>query len=167
MLAIATVLGFLLTSCSNNQKVVIEIPEMSEGQVYVIYQDPDMISSRTQDEIAKTEIKNGRCEINLDTLDFKGKRKECSVTIINQDKQFGANLPLIVEKGKTITLKINGVSDYLAGKSILNINYSGSRFAEEFSEFWQKVNDSFMELAQNNNNPETFKKQVALYRDFI
>ncbi|MBR1626405.1 MAG: TlpA family protein disulfide reductase [Bacteroidales bacterium] len=163
----AALLGIFFTSCSQDKRVVISIPEMSEGEIYVLYQDPDMISSRMQDEIAKTEIRNGKCEINLDTLSFEGKRKECSVTIINEDKHFEANLPLIVEKGKTIVLTIKGVSDYLDHKSILDISYSGSRFAEEFSEFWQKVNDSFMELSRNNNAPETFKKQADLYKDFI
>lgn len=167
LLAIAAVLGFFLTSCSNNQKVVIEMPEMNEALVYVIYQDPDMINARTQEEIAKAEIKDGKCELNFDTLTFEGKRKECTVTIVNQNRQFGANLPLIIEKGKTITVKITGVSDYLDGKNILKVSYSGSKFAQTFSEFWQGVNDSFMELSRNNNDKKTYDKQVDLYKNFI
>ena len=166
-LAMALLLGVIATSCSDNKKVIIEIPEMSDAQVYVIYQDPDMINARTQEEVAKTEIKDGKCELDFDTLNFDGKRKECTVTLINQDKQFGANLPLIIEKGKTVKLKISGVSDYLAQKSILNVSYSGSKFAEAFSDFWKQVNDSFEELVRSNNDVKVYKKQTDIFKNFI
>lgn len=161
------ILTCLLVSCSRGNRLVIEIPEMSEAEVYIIYQDPDMINNRTQEEIVKTEIKNGKCNISLDTLQFTEKRKECSLTIVNKNKKFGINLPLMVEKGKTITLKIKGVSDYLSGRSILKVSYQGSRFAEDFSDFWQKINDSFIELTHTKNNLKMFTKQVGIYKDFI
>ena len=164
---IITLLCVFIASCSKDNIIVIEIPELSEGEIRITYQDPDMINARTQEEVASTVVRNGKCELTLDSITLNGKIKECTVTIINKEKQFGANLPLFIEKGKNITMKITGVGDYLMGKSILNISYKGSKFAEDFSEFWQSVNDSFMELSQNNNDKQTYLKQVNLYKDFI
>ncbi len=167
LLAFVAIVGVFFASCSNDKKVVVDIAELSEGDVVVIYQDPDMINARTSEQIATAKIKNGKCEIILDSLEFEGKIKECAITIVNQNKQFGASLPCIIEKGKTITITITGVGDYLARKNILNISYKGSKFAEDFSRFWKDVNDSFMELSRNNNDVKTFKKQVELYKSFI
>ncbi|MBP3252911.1 MAG: TlpA family protein disulfide reductase [Bacteroidales bacterium] len=159
--------GLVFCSCGAKKGVVIEIPELEKGDVYIVYADPDMINAGTQEELAHAVIKNGRCEIKLDSSDFKGKIKECSVTIINQERQFACNLPLAVEKGKTVTLHIDGVNDYLNKKSPLKVSYSGSKYAEEFSQFWQQVNDSFMELSSNNNAVQTYEKQVGIYKQFI
>ena len=115
---IITLLCVFIASCSKDNIIVIEIPELSEGEIRITYQDPDMINARTQEEVARTVVRNGKCELTLDSITLNGKIKECTVTIINKEKQFGANLPLFIEKGKNITMKITGVGDYLMGKSI-------------------------------------------------
>ncbi len=157
----------MFASCSNKTQVVIDIPEVSEGDVVVVYQDPDMIQARTDSKLATAKLKNGKCEISFDSLQFDGKRKECSVSIINKDKGFGATLPFIIEKGKTITLKVTGVIDYLAQKNVLQLDYKGSKFAEKFSKFWGEINNSFMELSRTGNDNKIFANQVKLIKDFI
>ncbi len=166
-LLIVVALCGLFFSCSKTTQVIIDIHEVSEGDVVVVYQDPDMIKVGDREKVVTTTLKNGKCEINLDTIQFEGKRKECSVTITNRAKNFVATLPLIVEKGKTITLRVTGVGDYLAQKNVLQLDYKGSKFAERFSKFWGDINNSFMELSRRGNDNNIFVGQVKIIKDFI
>ena len=159
-------LSLLFISCSGKKQIEINIPELKDGQVLIGYQDPSMIETYNQKEVCKGELKDGRFSINLDSLDFKGKVYECVVTIINKDKQFACQTPMPIQKDKIITLTITGVNDYMKGIAPLNVSYSGSKYAEEFSDFWDQINKSFVELFKSNDN-KIYQKQVDIYKAYL
>ena len=160
-------ISIIAVSCSKHTGVVIDFAELKDGKVEIIYQDPDMIQARDYERVAVSELKDGRCEINFDTLQFDGKRKECTFTVFNEEKRIQATLPMIIEKGKTIVHTINGLDDYVQGKQMINITYKGSKFAEDFSVFWQGIKESFIMLAEYSENTSLLEKQVVAYKDFI
>lgn len=153
-------------SCSNTKQIVISIPELYEGEVYITYQDPQMIANNDRMQIVKGNLTKGEFVANLDSIDFEGKVYECVVTIINKDKQFACQTPMPVQKGKTIKLTITSVKEYLQKTSTLKVSYSGSKYAEEFSSFWNEINQSFELLSKSNDN-KIYSQQVDIYKNYL
>ncbi|MBQ9254763.1 MAG: TlpA family protein disulfide reductase [Bacteroidales bacterium] len=155
----------LLFSCSRHTSLEVDVTELRDGEVYVVFADPDQINQRQQQDIAHAEIKDGKVNINLDSINFNDKFMDCTLTILSQETQFTVPLPL--EKGKNIKVTITGIKEYMAKKESLRVSYSGSKQAEDFSEFWQQINDSFMQLAKGENENTISQKQVQLCKEFL
>lgn len=160
-------ISFCVISCSSKVQIDIDIPEMSEGEVYIGYQDPQMIQTSDQEQVAKGKLTNGHITFNLDTLDFEGKIKECVVTIMNQQQQFACQMPLPIQKGKTIKLVVTGVKEYMQKISTLKVSYSGSKYAEDFNVFWNDIQNSFLDLVKTNNSPAIYQKQIDIYHNYF
>ena len=120
------------TSCSSKSELVIEVPELSQGEITIIYATPDQIDSRQQETLKTVQITNGKAQIVFDTISFDKKIKDCTMLIQDTSKQFAYGIPLPLEKGKTLTIKISGIDKYLQKEDYLKITYSGSKKAEEF-----------------------------------
>lgn len=165
---ILAIISMVFVSCSRTTSLTVDIPEVSSGKVYVIYADPEQINNRQQDVLAQKDFTNGKITIEFDSLKFdKSKIKECALVVVNEQQQFSCNLPLPIEKGKKITVTISGVKEYLNHQSNLKVSYSGSKQAEDFSDFWQKVNKTFVDLSQGQNNTKIYQEQVNLYKDYL
>ncbi len=153
-------------SCSDTRGVHISIPELQEGEVYITYQNPQMISTGDRRQIIKGNLTKGEFVANLDSIDFDGKIYECVVTIINKDKQFACQTPMPIQKGKTLKLTITSVEEYLKKTSALKVSYSGSKYAEDFSSFWNEINHTF-ELLSKNNDEKIYSQQVDIYKKYL
>ncbi|MBR1769004.1 MAG: TlpA family protein disulfide reductase [Bacteroidales bacterium] len=162
----AVLLSAILFSCSKQTVVEIEIAELSSGKAYIVYADPDEISSRQQEDLAEGEIKDGKIRFDLSDAGFKNKTKDCTLSIINEEKRFRTNIPLPVEKGKKIRLVITDTEEYSSGKSPLKITYSGSKQAEKFSQFWNEMNSVLLSMSRNGGNKKDYEKTVSLCKDF-
>jgi thiol-disulfide isomerase/thioredoxin len=160
-------MSILFVGCSRTTSVTINIPELSNGKVYIIYANPDQINNRQPDKLAEKEFTSGKITIDFDSLQFKGKVKECTMMIINEDKQFACNLPLPLEHHKKISVTITGIEEYLSHKSNLKVSYSGTKRAEDFSDFWQNVNKTFTQMHQNQDNNKVYQQQVDLYKGYL
>ena len=166
-IAMTVVMSCIMLSCSRHSSLEIDIPELNSGKVYVVFADPDQINSRQQENLAEADIKQGSLVLDLDSIRFDSKYKDCTISIISDERQFRCNLPLPLEKGKTIKLTITGIKEYLESKEALRVSYSGSKQAEVFSEYWKQVNDSFIELAKGEDYNKICDKWVKLNKDFL
>ena len=61
------------TSCSSKSELVIEVPELSQGEITIIYATPDQIDSRQQETLKTVQITNGKAQIVFDTISFDKK----------------------------------------------------------------------------------------------
>jgi thiol-disulfide isomerase/thioredoxin len=160
-------ISVIFVGCSRTTSVTINIPEIDKGKVYIVYATPDQINNRQPEVLVDTSFSGGKITISLDSLQFKDKIKECTMTIVNEEKQFACNLPLPLEHHKQINVTISGVSEYMAMKSNLKVSYSGTKHAEDFSEFWQNINKTFVEMSQNKDNSKVYQQQVDLYKGYL
>lgn len=167
LIALTVIMSLMMSSCGRHSAINIDIPELSSGKIYIVYADPDQISSRQQENIAEADIKEGKVELSLDSVTFTKKIKDCTITIVNEERRFACNLPLPIEKGKTIAMTITGIKEYLESKDALRVSYSGSKHAEMFSEFWKSINDSFLEIAKGGDLKSISEKQVSACKDFL
>ena len=166
-IAICVLLSCVFVSCSKHTEVNVDIPELTNGKVYIVYADPDQIASRQQEDIAESEIKNGKVSFDLSNLQIKNKTKDCTISILNEEKRFMCTLPLPVEKGKNITLTITGIKEYTAGQSPLSVSYSGSKQAEKFSTFLNGINTELTSLYKNPQSTNAYTNIISLCKDFL
>lgn len=166
LIVLCVVLSCLFFSCSKHTEINVDVPELSNGKVYIVYADPDQIASRQQEDIAEGEIKNGKISFDLSNLQIKNKTKDCTISILNEEKRFMCTLPLPVEKGKNITLTITGIKEYTTGQSPLSVSYSGSKQAEKFSNFLNNINTELAFLYKNPQNTNAYTKIVSLCKNF-
>lgn len=159
---------FALFACSSTPKVNIEIPEMKDGKITIIYATPDEMSNSQQSIIYNSEFKDGKISVSLDSVKFDKELIECAMIITSNDKSFYVNLPLPLEKGKTIDVKLTNLEEYKKGKKI-KISYKGSDHAEDFSSFWDKIQDQM--IAFHSLSPEQmndgYKKFVSIYKPYM
>ena len=103
----------VFASCSSKSELVIEVPELSQGEITIIYATPDQIDSRQQEILKTVQISNGKAQIVFDSISFDKKIKDCTILIADTSKQFAYGIPLPLEKGETLTIKISGIDKYL------------------------------------------------------
>ncbi len=161
----------MLTSCNKKTSFVLDIPELTKGTVIVIHSDPERIEAGTQDTLAFTEFDNGKFEAVFDSLQFKNNYTDCSVLIRTKEGKIAGNIVLPLEKGKQTHVSVKGLSKLLNKEaSHLKLQYSGNKYAEEFSEFLGKLT-GFEEMLLENKNVQFQKdikeKEVALYKDLL
>ena len=159
---------FAFFACSSTPKVNIEIPEMKEGKITIIYATPDEMSNSQQSIIYNSDFKDGKISVSLDSVKFDKELIECAMIITSNDKSFYVNVPLPLEKGKTIDVKLTNIEEYKkAGK--IKLSYKGSDHAEDFSVFWDKIQDQMIEF--HSLKPEQindgYKKFVTTYKTYI
>jgi Thiol-disulfide isomerase and thioredoxins len=162
-------LALAFTSCSKVPKTKIIIPEVSQGTVQVVYATPDQMSSSEADNVIYSgSFSNGEAEISFDSVNFDKPLNECALVITSKDNTFSVNLPLPLQKGKTITVKVTGVEEYKKGAKI-NVAYSGSKHAESFSNFFSQIQDVLLSYARTpaDKLDNVYKKEVAIYKNYI
>lgn len=163
---LATIILFV--SCSSKSKLVVEIPELTTGEIKVIYATPNQINANQEEVLATSFIANGKVEIVLDTISFDTKIKDCTMIIQNAEQQFATTLPLPLEKGKTITLKVSGVDKYIAREDYLTTTYSGSKKVEEFSKFHSELMEQNRQLIKTpEQHKAIYSKQAEIYKAYI
>lgn len=170
-------LTFLLTlfttfivciSCSNDTTLIVEIPELSQGEITLIYSTPEQIDLQQQEILKTTQLTKGKSQITFDTISFDKKIKDCILLIQDTSKQFACRVPVPLEKGKTITIKISGVNKYIEGKDFLKTTYSGSKQVEGFSKFYNELMEQNSILFKNpKNTKEVYTKQSEIYKKYI
>lgn len=170
-------LTFLLTlfttfivciSCSNDTTLIVEIPELSQGEIQLINLRAEQVNSSQEELIKSQTFTDGKIEINLDTLSFDKKTKDCSIIIKGKDSVVLGPILTLLEKGKTITIKISGVDKYIEGKDFLQITYSGSKNVESFSKFYNDLmNQNKILFKEPTKKKEVYTKQAEIYKTYI
>ena len=84
----------VFASCSSKSELVIEVPELSQGEITIIYATPDQIDSRQQEILKTVQISNGKAQIVFDSISFDKKIKDCTILIADTSKQFAYGIPL-------------------------------------------------------------------------
>lgn len=165
---IALFTAIIFASCSSDSRVIVEIPELTEGQVLITYEDPLSMGQNIQ-KIAESELKDGKFEYTFTDPQFeKGKKSKLySLSIKNQNMQFACQVPLPIEKNTTTSLKITDVNSYLRQSKPLNISFDGSKKLKRFSKFWDDISNSFVELARTDNSQKVFQAQTQIYKDYL
>ncbi len=158
----------VFASCSSKSELVIEIPELSQGEITIIYATPDQIDSRQQEILKTVQISNGKAQIVFDSISFDKKIKDCTILIADTSKQFAYGIPLPLEKGETLTIKISGIDKYLQKEDYLKITYSGSKKAEEFSKFYNDLMEqNKILLSAPEKTKKVYAKQAEIYKTYI
>lgn len=158
----------VFASCSSKSELVIEVPELSQGEITIIYATPDQIDSRQQEILKTVQISNGKAQIVFDSISFDKKIKDCTILIADTSKQFAYGIPLPLEKGETLTIKISGVDKYLQKEDYLKITYSGSKKAEEFSKFYNDLMEqNKILLSAPEKTKKVYAKQAEIYKTYI
>lgn len=161
-------LAIIFASCSGKSKVNIEIPEINEGTVAIVYASPDQMTNSDQNVIYSSDFKDGKISINLDSINFDKDILECALQIVSNDEKFYANVPLPLEKGKTIDVKFTNIDEYKKGGRI-KTSYKGSKHAEEFTIFWDKIQNQMLEFRdlKVEDIDKGYEKFVEIYKPYI
>ena len=158
----------LFASCSKEASFIMEIPELTEGNISVIYADPEQIEAGVQDTLVSAAFANGKFEAVFDSLPFDFDYGDCSVVITDKEHKFACNLPLPMRKGKKTSMKIGELNSFLKGESYLRTTYSGNDYAESFSDFFNKLITESENLQKHSGNAKRiYEKQVALYKSIL
>lgn len=158
-------LALLLASCGGKTGIVVEIPELTTGNLLIIHAEPDQIEARLCDTVANTEFDGGKFELTLDSLLCEGRYADYSLLISSKDGKFRCTLALPLEKGKTTEVKISAVNDFIKGEALLAASYSGNGYAEAFSEFYKSLSTESVTLRTNPEQADAiYKKQVEIYK---
>ena len=158
----------LSISCSSKSGLVVEIPELTEGEIKLIYATPNQIETKQEEVLASTSFTAGKAQIVLDTISFDKKIKDCTMIILSADNQFATTLPLPLEKGKTLTVKISGIDKYIAKEDYFKTTYSGTKKAESFSKFYNELMEENRKfLKEPEKQKEILTKQSEIYKTYI
>lgn len=158
----------LFASCSKEASFIMEIPELTEGNVLVIYANPEQIEAGIQDTLASAAFTNGRFEAVFDSLAFDADYGDCSLVVTDKEGKFACNLPLPMRKGKKTSMKIGELNSFLKGESYLRTTYSGNDYAESFSDFFNKLITESENLQKHpEDTKQIYEKQVALYKSIL
>lgn len=165
---LSLLVAVLFTACTNHSKVNIEIPEVNEGTVAIVYASPDQMTNSDQNIIYSSEFKDGKISINLDSINFDKNILECALQIASNDEKFYANVPLPLEKGKTIDVKFTNIDEYNKGGRI-KTSYKGSKHAEDFTVFWDKTQNQMLEFRdlKVEDINKGYEKFVEIYKPYI
>lgn len=160
--------SIFVASCSSKSEINIEIPEIGDGSLAIVYASPDNMGSSTNNVIYNADFKDGKANINLDSISFDKDIMECALQIINSDESFSANIPLPLEKGKKIDIKFTNIDEYNKGGR-LKTSYKGSKHAEEFTVFWDKIQNQLVEFVEmdDKDKDKGYEKFVGIYKPYI
>ncbi|MDR1006035.1 MAG: TlpA family protein disulfide reductase [Bacteroidales bacterium] len=136
---------FLGSCVGNKAKLVVEVAAIKDGKVELRYVTPDVGQGEVVDTLYKGSFKDGKISIALDNLDYNDGRKDCMLLITDNEQMKGAYLPVVLEKGRTITLLI-------PEGNTSKITYSGTTHAEDFTKFWNVLQKESMNMNQRNAN---------------
>ena len=165
---LSLLIAILFASCSKKSEVNIEIPEVKQGSVAIVYASPDQVTNSVENIIYTSGFKDGKITIDLDSINFDKEILECALQITSDDESFFANVPLPLEKGKTIDIKFTNIDEYNKGGR-LKTSYKGSKHAEEFTTFWDKIQNQmlvFRDLKVEDLN-KGYKEFVEIYKPYI
>lgn len=155
-------------SCTGKTGVVLNIPDIEEGKALVLYSDAEQVEKGEQDTLAIRNIVKGKSEISLDTVGFESKIKDCIMLILDGKNSFVANIPLPLQKGTVTNVHVDNIGRDTTNKSTLETVYSGSEYAEDFSDFYNCLLKENIAIARNNDSAEFhYKKQAEAYKSFL
>jgi thiol-disulfide isomerase/thioredoxin len=155
-------------SCSGNGELILEVPEIQEGEIQLIYATPEQINV-SQEEVIKTQsFTNGKVQISLDSVSFDKKTKDCSLIIRGKDNMILGPIPTLLEKGETAVIKISGLDKYYQKEDFYHISYSGTKKSEDFSKFYNDLIDqNRILLKDQTKKKEVYTKQADIYKNYI
>ena len=158
----------LFISCTGKTGVVLNIPDIEEGKALVLYSDAEQVGKGEQDTLAIQNIVKGKSEINLDTVEFGSKTKDCIIFISDSKNTFAASLPLPLQKGTVTNVNVDNIGRDTTNKSALKTVYSGSEYAEDFSDFYNCLLEENIAIVRNKDSAEFhYEKQVEAYKSFL
>lgn len=158
----------IFNSCSSKSELIVEIPELTQGEIAIIYATPDQIEQQLQDTLKTAKIANGKAQLIFDTISFDKKIKDCTMIISSANNQFATTIPLPLEKGEVTTIKISGIDKYINREDFLTITYSGSNKTESFSKFYNDLMEQNRKLLKNpETKKEIYTKQAETYKTYI
>lgn len=165
---LALLVSTLFVACSGKSKVNIEIPEVRDGNVAIVYASPDQMTNSIQNIIYSSDFKDGKISIDLDSISFEKDILECALQISSSDEKFYANVPLPLEKGKTLEIKFTNIEEYNNGGRI-KTSYKGSKHAEDFTIFWDKIQNQLLEFRnlKTEQLDQGYQKFVEIYKPYI
>ncbi|MDR0971946.1 MAG: TlpA family protein disulfide reductase [Bacteroidales bacterium] len=155
-------------SCSKTTKVIVEIPELNEGKISIVYASATNSQEEGQSVLYNSTFNNGEIKIDLDSISLGKDIVECAMVITSLDNSFFINVPLPLEKNNTTKVKISNVNGYKKGEKI-RADYTGSKHLEAFSVFWRKIQDEieiFSKTSRDKMNDE-YEKFVSIYREYL
>lgn len=155
-------------SCSGNGELVLEVPEIQEGEIQLIYATPEQINISQEEVIKSQSFTNGKIQIDLDSVSFDKKTKDCSLIIRGKDNIVLGPIPTLLEKGETVTIKISGIDKYYKKEDFYSITYSGTKKAVAFSKFYNDLIDqNRILLKDQTQKKEVYTKQAEIYKAYI
>lgn len=167
ILKIAVII-FAFISCTNKSGLIIEVPEIQTGEIRIIYATPDQIDSKQEEILKNISFTDGKANIKLDSISFDKKIKDCTMILTNSDNTFVTTLPVPLEKGKTLTVKISGIDKYIAREDYFTTTYSGSKKAEAFSRFYNELMEENRKLLkEQEKQKEILSRQSEIYKTYI
>ena len=154
--------AIVLCSCVGNKaKLVVTVEQIKEGNVELRYITPHEQEGEAVNILYKSTFKDGKIEIELDSLQFDKGRKDCMLFISDNEHIKGASLPIVLEKGRTV--KLNIPSD-----SKGQVFYSGTKHAVVFNEFWNTIQSESAKLNQRNANSNScYANMEKAFRGYI
>lgn len=158
----------LFASCSGNAHLTVEVPEIQEGKIEIIYATPEQIDSKQEETLKTISFTNGKSQIQLDSISFDKKTKDCTLLITNKEEDFITTLPIPLEKGENITITISGIDKYKQKEDYLTVTYSGTKKAERFSKLYNDLMEQNRILLKNpQTQKEVLAKQAEIYKTYI
>lgn len=161
-------LSLFMMSCTKHAKLVLEMPEIQKGDITIIYDKPNEMNRQFSNAIYASSFENGKIEIEFDSIEFDKDILECAMIIRSSEISKQVNIPLPLEKGKKIEVKVSNLKDFDKG-GILKASYSGTKHAEDFNTFWDKIQKLIIDEvnADNSNIKDIYTKFVGVYSQYI
>ncbi|MDR1725787.1 MAG: TlpA family protein disulfide reductase [Bacteroidales bacterium] len=156
---------FMLISCVGNKaKLMVNVAPIKEGNMELRYITPQQNEGDAVNVLYKGDYKNGRIEITLDNVQYLDGRKDCMLFIYDNERRNGTSLPVVLEKGRTITINIPEDNNK-------TITYSGTKQCEYFNELWHVLQTESKNMQQRGANlnssyanlQKAFKKYIDEY----
>ncbi|MDR0789595.1 MAG: TlpA family protein disulfide reductase [Bacteroidales bacterium] len=152
----------VLCSCVGNKaKLIVKVEAIKEGNVELRYITPHEQEGEAMNILYKSTFKDGKIEIELDSLQFNKGRKDCMLFISDNEHIKGASLPVVLEKGRTVKLDI-------PVNSSGQVTYSGTKHAEVFNQFWNTIQTESVNMSQRNANlNSSYANMEKAFREYI
>lgn len=158
----------LFVSCNKNPELDIEVIGLDSGDITIIYAKPNEVSNQNTNVIYASKFEKGKHNITFDSIRFEKYLMECALIIRNEEKSIFINIPLPLENGKKIKIKISNLEDFEKG-GIVKTSYEGTKHAEDFNKFWDKIQTLKIDEvnADNTNIKNIYSKFVDVYKEYI
>ncbi|MDR1848217.1 MAG: TlpA family protein disulfide reductase [Bacteroidales bacterium] len=133
-------------SCVGKEATLnVNVEAIKEGFVELRYITPHEEKAEVIDTLYKNEFKDGKITIRLNDVKWQDGRKDCMLLITDKEHLKGAYLPVVLEKGRTVTIDIPVQTDQ-------QVRYSGTKHAEDFNSFWNAIQKESLAMGRHKAN---------------